>query len=677
MLHRFYGLSLRALGLTALAVLAFAIPAARDVRSVPLQQIPTDAAFRPGDWPMYGRDPQHTSRNPDEAAISADNVHVLVERWQTADLGSNGAPPSGAPVVANGKVFVTSSVPSGDNLFAFDAVTGEQIWSANVGYKDSCINVGIGATPAVSGTLLVAGGGDAAYYGLDADTGERLWRVTLDGGPSAFAWSSPLLAHGRVYFGTASSCDDPSVRGEVMALDMDGNLLARRYFVPEGEAGAGIWNSPALSPGGDRLAVATGEDFEGYDGPYNRAIVSLDPFTLEILEADKQGVPDVDGDFGSSPIFFADGAGRTLVGAGHKDGVFHSYELGRIGQGPVWSRDVGAKIGILPAYDPTLGDGGTLFVVGDGKQLYALDPATGEDRRPGAPGDGFGNIAIANGLIFLNDHGTLLILDESTGETLREIVPEYVEASFSGPVVAHGLVYWLAGSRLNVWGLPVDGDPATATATPTGEAGPTPSATLTAEPVVTIPGSGSRLFAETGITVTGIFLDYWDTHGGLAQQGYPISEPMLEDSEIDGSPYAVQYFERAVFEHHPENLEPFNVLLSLLGTLAYQQKYPGGAPDQRPSTSPGSVLFEETGKRLGGRFLEYWREHGGIMQNGIPISDEFEEISDLDGQVYTVQYFERAVFELHPENQSPYDVLLSQLGTFRYRVKHAGMAAGH
>ena len=34
-------------------------------------------------------------------------------------------------------------------------------------------------------------------------------------------------------------------------------------------------------------------------------------------------------------------------------------------------------------------------------------------------------------------------------------------------------------------------------------------------------------------------------------------------------------------------------------------------------------------------------------------------MSDLDGKSYTVQYFERAVFELHPENQPPFNVLLS------------------
>lgn len=46
-----------------------------------------------------------------------------------------------------------------------------------------------------------------------------------------------------------------------------------------------------------------------------------------------------------------------------------------------------------------------------------------------------------------------------------------------------------------------------------------------------------------------------------------------------------------------------------------------------------------------------------------------QEVSDTDGKTYTVQYFERAVFEMHPENQPAFQVLLSQLGTFRLRSK--------
>ena len=181
---------------------------------------------------------------------------------------------------------------------------------------------------------------------------------------------------------------------------------------------------------------------------------------------------------------------------------------------------------------------------------------------------------------------------------------------------------------------------------------------------------GDRYFPETGKTLYGRFLDYWNTHGGLAQQGYPISERMMETSDVDGKPYTVQYFERAVFEMHPDNKAPYDVLLSLLGDFRYRQKYPNGAPGQVPNTSPGSVLFPETGKRLGSRFLAYWRAHGGLAQQGYPISDELTERSDIDGKPYTVQYFQRAVFEAHPENKAPYDVLLSQLGTLRYKARY-------
>jgi hypothetical protein len=85
--------------------------------------------------------------------------------------------------------------------------------------------------------------------------------------------------------------------------------------------------------------------------------------------------------------------------------------------------------------------------------------------------------------------------------------------------------------------------------------------------------------------------------------------------------------------------------------------------------------FPETGKTVCGKFLAYWRNNGGLAQQGFPISGAFVEVSDLNGKPYTVQYFERAVFELHPENQPPYDVLLSQLGTFQYKRKYPNAGA--
>jgi hypothetical protein len=191
---------------------------------------------------------------------------------------------------------------------------------------------------------------------------------------------------------------------------------------------------------------------------------------------------------------------------------------------------------------------------------------------------------------------------------------------------------------------------------------------------VQIVAQGARVncvtFPETGKTVCDQFLRYWQRNGGLAQQGFPISDEMQELSANDGKSYTVQYFERAVFEWHPENAPPNDVLLQLLGVFRYKEMYSSSKPSrEKANTEPGAERFSQTGKTVGGKFLDYWRKNGGLPQFGYPISDEFEERSPLDGKDYTVQYFERAVFELHPQNVPPYDVLLSQLGTFRWRAR--------
>lgn len=183
-------------------------------------------------------------------------------------------------------------------------------------------------------------------------------------------------------------------------------------------------------------------------------------------------------------------------------------------------------------------------------------------------------------------------------------------------------------------------------------------------------------FTETSHGVRGRFMQYWETHGGLAQQGYPISWELYQVSLEDGKVYGMQYFERAVFEYHPENTPPNDVLLQRLGAQKYDITYSGGAPPQEPNNSPGSAFFAETGHRLGGRFLAYWKSHGGLAQQGYPISDEFFEQSAVDGQVYRVQYFERAIFEYHPEKQPPYDVLLSLIGSFYFDALYKSADAG-
>ncbi|MDW7982192.1 MAG: glycosyl hydrolase family 18 protein [Thermomicrobium sp.] len=101
---------------------------------------------------------------------------------------------------------------------------------------------------------------------------------------------------------------------------------------------------------------------------------------------------------------------------------------------------------------------------------------------------------------------------------------------------------------------------------------------LATEPFQPVPPSaaepGCLYFPETGHTLCDPFLSYWQSHGlelgdrgisfreSLALFGYPISEPFRDPA----TGLMVQYFERARFEYHPNNPEPYRVLLGLLGT---------------------------------------------------------------------------------------------------------------
>ena len=183
----------------------------------------------------------------------------------------------------------------------------------------------------------------------------------------------------------------------------------------------------------------------------------------------------------------------------------------------------------------------------------------------------------------------------------------------------------------------------------------------------TVTGSGgatARHFPETGFTVGGRFLAYWENNGGLALYGYPLSAAFEQELE-DGNAYLVQYFERARLEWHPENAAPDDVLLGQFGRRIH-----GGA---EPPAAPivGAFYFPETGHNLTDitadrrtvvNFGRYWSNNGGLRQFGYPITEIVEERLE-DGNVYLVQYFERARFEYHPENAgTPHEVLLGQFG---------------
>jgi hypothetical protein len=66
-----------------------------------------------------------------------------------------------------------------------------------------------------------------------------------------------------------------------------------------------------------------------------------------------------------------------------------------------------------------------------------------------------------------------------------------------------------------------------------------------------------------------------------------------------------------------------------------------------------------------GRFLDYWRQNGGLPVFGYPISPATQQTNG-EGTFLT-QYFERNRFEYHADKSRPYDVLLGRLGDDRLK----------
>jgi hypothetical protein len=165
--------------------------------------------------------------------------------------------------------------------------------------------------------------------------------------------------------------------------------------------------------------------------------------------------------------------------------------------------------------------------------------------------------------------------------------------------------------------------------------------------------AAEQCFAQTGYCVSGRFLDYWNAHGGLAINGYPLSDEHTETLE-DNKSYTVQYFERVRLEAHPEVAAPNDVQLGQFGRAIHPADPPVGA-------KTGATFFAQTGHNIAPDIAVFWQANGGLAQFGYPLTEEFTETLE-DNTAYTVQYFERARFERHPENAGGNTILLGQFG---------------
>lgn len=163
-----------------------------------------------------------------------------------------------------------------------------------------------------------------------------------------------------------------------------------------------------------------------------------------------------------------------------------------------------------------------------------------------------------------------------------------------------------------------------------------------------------RYFPATGHTVAFGFLAFFNEHGGLDVFGFPRTDEFQENGTT------VQWFQRAKFVFHADVDPAHAVQVTPLGTVLTVGR---DFPKEQPFKDTKFMrFFPDTGHGVAFGFLHFYLAHGGASTFGNPISDELPE-ADASGAIRTVQYFENARFEYHPELAgTPWEVELGLLG---------------
>lgn len=368
-------------------------------------------AFNPATgprWSGWGADVMNTRmQSVENAGLRADQVPKLALKW--AFGFPNGTSAYGQPAVAGGRVFIGS-----DNGFVYslDAASGCVYWSfeATAGVRTA---ITVGAIKTASGNRFALYFGDlkANVFAIDAETGAQIWTARADRHPFARITGAPTLANGRLYV-PVSSLEEGSgandnyecctFRGSVAAYDATTgkqvwqtftvdppkpskkNKLGTQLYEPSGVA---IWSAPTIDLKRKVLYVATGNEYSGPGGPTSDAVIALDldsgkiAWTRQVTPKDvyvvgcnaqRENCPDDEGpdfDFGNSAILRDLPGGKSIIVIGQKSGVVWALDPDqkgtivwqqRVGKGSAlggleWGSAADSSTGYFPVSDMMLG----------------------------------------------------------------------------------------------------------------------------------------------------------------------------------------------------------------------------------------------------------------------------------------------------------------------------------
>jgi outer membrane protein assembly factor BamB len=311
-----------------------------------------------------------------------------------------------SPVVAAGRVYLTTAVPAGGGhslrALCLDARTGETVWDKEVFKQDGSApkphskNSHASPTPAVDGDRLYVHFGHQGTACLNAKDGSQVWaNRTLKYQPVHGNGGSLVVSGGKVFFAI-----DGTDRRSVVALDqVTGKVAweAKRKQPPQPAGKPFSFGTPlVIEVGGTEMVVAPGSGVvNAFDPASGKELwaVTYDGYSV---------VP--------RPVF---GHGKVYLSTGYEWPTLLAVEVASSGTAAkvAWRFARGAPHSASPLL---VGD--ELYLVSDNGVASCLDAKTGkvhwQERVPGAYS---ASPVYAGGYVYLqNEVGTTTVLKAGT-----------------------------------------------------------------------------------------------------------------------------------------------------------------------------------------------------------------------------------------------------------------------
>lgn len=386
-----------------------------------------------GDWPAF--------RGPHGSGVALDArapVHWSDQQgiaWKAAMP----RPGNGSPIVAQGKVLVTSSEDEDGcqrSLYCFDATTGRQQWVRTVTLDKVMpthkTNPHGSSTPASDGKCVVVWHASAGLHCYDLE-GHEIWSRNL--GEFRHMWgygTSPIIYQDRVILHTG-----PGVRSFVTAIHLKtGETLWETVEPQEGvdrnEAGKymGSWSTPVVTKFRDQDQVVV---------MMSTRINAYDPATGEILWT-CGGNRHAGGDLAySSPTIVDDlvymtggfrGVSMAIQLGGHGD-VTESHRLYRTEKSP---QNIGSGVTV---------DGFVYRVNAGPSTIECIEPETGHVRWSERVGNNYwASIVTAGDLLYAIDQKATTTIFRPHSDKLEIVATnELPGACNATPAIADGRIY--------------------------------------------------------------------------------------------------------------------------------------------------------------------------------------------------------------------------------------------